>query len=174
MSLRGGCSSRRSNFQINEKIASGKEQERPRNDEIIFLPIPCLLTRRSLAGIIGKVILGRERYDGYGVPEGLPLIVRFSNQTLKVFTINRVQNLQSKPLGSKAVSSISQWRTLVLVNFDSVLYVIARSAPALCDEAISIHEEIASVASLLRNDRDRVKVHALSFPFCFVCCTSFL
>jgi len=32
MSLRGGCSSRRSNLMIKLEIASGKEQERPRND----------------------------------------------------------------------------------------------------------------------------------------------
>ena len=30
--LRGGCSSRRSNLKYYEEIASGEEQERPRND----------------------------------------------------------------------------------------------------------------------------------------------
>ena len=36
MSLRGGCSSRRSNLLIVSGIASGKEQVRPRNDMILL------------------------------------------------------------------------------------------------------------------------------------------
>jgi hypothetical protein len=34
MSLRGGCSSRRSNLKVNWEVASGKEQARPRNDMV--------------------------------------------------------------------------------------------------------------------------------------------
>jgi len=42
---------------------------------------PSLLTAQLLAGVMGWVILWRERYDGYGVPGGLPLIVRFFDFT---------------------------------------------------------------------------------------------
>lgn len=68
---------------------------------------------------------------GYGVPGRLPLIVRFFDQTLKVFMMKRVQNLSSKPLGSKIVNSISQWRTFILVNFSCKAKVHALTFP--CD-----------------------------------------
>jgi hypothetical protein len=53
--------------------------------------IPNLLTAQLLAGVMGWVILWRERYDGYGVPGGLPLIVRFFLPRLKPFPFGRGQ-----------------------------------------------------------------------------------
>src|SRR3972149_744052 len=49
MSLRGGRSSRRSNLQLGQEIASGEEQERPRND--ILFPLR-LLDRFACCGFL--------------------------------------------------------------------------------------------------------------------------
>jgi hypothetical protein len=65
--------------------------------------------------------------DGYGVPEGLPLSFRFSCSG--GFDMPRENHAGRS--SAKIVNSISQWRTLILVNFDCDAKVLALFFPYL-------------------------------------------